>query len=493
MMTLLALASVAATMVTGLGLVCLVQRRPSSAPGAAVLAAGAAYPVGALAVATWMRALAALGVEWSLPLALVPPGAGIAALAWMTRNGLATGVQAAWHGVARRDIEGAARLAWFALLGWLALRFAFLQSEVLARPPLPWEAWLDTAARGAVWHAWRDIVPFVAASEWSNGRYLAGLPPGHALPPLLDAWTAVVAGRFDDTVIHAPWPMFWLSQVLLVYGAIRTAGAPAIAALASAALVGTLPLANAHAALGGTAALPLGTYLLAAVVFASRTTGTRAPGDVAVTVAAIAGMLWSSRAGVLWLPVLLPIAMAAVVRPERLPRLSAGLVAGAVIAASAAARLDPFARGAVPSLPAPGMGVLAEHALLHGNWHLLAYAALALGALAWRQWSAPALAGLSGAIGVGLAVLAVLVTTSAGRTMIGATGVVGHASTAFAPLLALWVAQVAFAWVRAARLPEPVPPATGVAHDAGDAGDAQPPAAPPGVALPPTADASAPR
>jgi hypothetical protein len=77
--------------------------------------------------------------------------------------------------------------------------------------------------------------------------------------------------------------------------------------------------------------------------------------------------------------------------------------------------------------------------------------------------------------------------------MIGATGVVGHASTAFAPLLALWVAQVAFAWVRAARLPEPVPPATGVAHDAGDAGDAQPPAAPPGDALPPTAGAGAPR
>ena len=493
MMTLLALASVAATMATGLALVCLVQRGPSSAPGAAVLVAGAAYPVGALVVATWMRALAAMGVEWSLPLALVPPVAGVAALAWMGRTGLATGVQAARHRVSRRDTDGATRLAWFALLGWLALRFAFLQSEVMARPPLPWEAWLDTAARGSVWHAWRDIVPFVAANEWSNGRYLAALPPGHSLPPLLDAWTAVVAGRFDDTVIHAPWPMFLLSQVLLVYGAIRTSGASAVAALASAALVGTLPLANAHAALGGTAALPLGTYLLTAVVFGSRATGTRAPGDVAVTVAAIAGMLWSSRAGVLWLPVLLPIAMAVFVRPERMPRLAVGLVAGAVIAASAAARLDPFARGAVPALPSPGMGVLAEHALLHGNWHLLAYAALALGVLAWRQWSAPALAGLSGAIGVGLAVLAVLVTTSAGRTMIGATGVVGHASTAFAPLLALWVTQVAWAWVRVARPPEPVPPPPGAAHDAGDAGNAQRPAPPPGDAVPPTADVDAPR
>jgi hypothetical protein len=94
------------------------------------------------------------------------------------------------------------------------------------------------------------------------------------------------------------------------------------------------------------------------------------------------------------------------------------------------------------------MGALAEQALLLGNWHLLGYAAIALAALAWRHWRAPALVGLSGAVGVGLAVLAVFATSSAGRATIGPAGVVGHAATAFAPLLALWVAQVAWTWVR---------------------------------------------
>jgi hypothetical protein len=94
------------------------------------------------------------------------------------------------------------------------------------------------------------------------------------------------------------------------------------------------------------------------------------------------------------------------------------------------------------------MGALAEQVLLLGNWHLLGYAALALAVLAWRQWREPALVGWSGAVGVGVAVLAVFATSAAGRATIGPTGVLGHAMTAFAPLLALWVARVAWAWVR---------------------------------------------
>jgi hypothetical protein len=85
------------------------------------------------------------------------------------------------------------------------------------------------------------------------------------------------------------------------------------------------------------------------------------------------------------------------------------------------ARLDPFARGALPTQPAPGMGVLAEHALLHGNWHLLAYGALALGVLAWRV------------PGVSLAATAMLVLLAA-QVTIGILNVVW--------LLPLWLATL---------------------------------------------------
>ena len=446
MTSLFALASLVATLAVGRAAVALAWREPLQAPGSATLAWGAAYPVGVLVVCAWLRALAAAGIAWSTVLALVPVVVAIGVLAWQWRKGGMHPLLVAARTVAGDGLDRAARVAWLALLGWLALRFAFVLTEVLARPPLPWEAWLDTAARGNIWYALRAPVDFVPAAQWDGDRYLAALTQGHSLLPLLDVFTALVVGRFDDTVVHAPWPMFWLSQVLLVYGAMRAAGAGALAALAGATLVGTLPLANAHAALGGTAALPLATYLLAAAIFTGRAASTRALPDALLAFAAIVGMVWVSRAGALWLPLLLPI-VAAAVRPAQALRVVGGVVAAAAIGASALARLDPFARATTPA-PAPGMGALAEQAFLLGSWHLLGYAAIALAVLAWRHWRAPTLVGLSGAVGVGLAVLAVFATSSAGRATIGPAGVVGHAATAFAPLLALWIAQVAWTWVR---------------------------------------------
>ncbi len=446
MTSFFALASLVATLAVGRAAIALAWRGPLREPGAGALAWGAAYPVGVLIVCAWLAVLAAVGIAWTAVLALVPVVVAIGILAWLWRTVGMDPLLVAARTIAGDGLGGAARVAWLALLGWLALRYAFVLTEVLARPPLPWEAWLDIAARGSVWHALRAPVDFVPAAQWDGDRYLAALTQGRSLLPLLDVFTALVVGRFDDTVIHAPWPMFWLSQVLLVCGAMRAAGAGALPALAAATLVGTLPLANAHAALGGTAALPLATYLLAAAIFTGRAAATRALPDALLALAAIVGMVWVSRAGALWLPLLLPI-IAAGVRPAQALRIVGGVVVAAAIGASALARLDPFARTTTPA-PPPGMGALAEQALLLGNWHLLGYAAIALAALAWRHWRAPTLVGLSGAIGVGLAVLAVFATSSAGRATIGPAGIVGHAATAFAPLLALWVAQVAWTWVR---------------------------------------------
>ncbi len=492
MTTFLVLASLAATLAVGRAAVALAWRDPSPEPGGTALAWGAAYPIGVLVVAAWLYLLAVLGVRWSAVVALMPVVASLAVLVWHWRREFrarAAGVLRACGGA---GLERAARIAWFALLGWLALRFAFVLSEALARPPLPWEAWLDTAARGGVWHALRAPVPFVPAAQWTGDAYLAALPQGHALLPLLDVFTALAIGRFDDTVIHAPWPMFWLAQVLLAVGAMRAAGAGGLAALAGATLVGTLPLANAHAALGGTAALPLATYLFAAAIFTARAAATRALPDVLLALATAAGMVWASRAGVLWLPVLLPIAAAAL-RPGQLLRIVGGLVAAATIAATALVRQDPFARAAMPGTP-PGLGALAEQVLLLGNWHLLGYAALALALFASRQWRDAALIGWSGAVGVGVAVLAVFATSAAGRATIGPTGVLGHAMTAFAPLVALWVVRVAWAWARDAAAqaePRPLPAAPPAATT-----DAAPLAAASGATgeggdLPPAAPADA--
>jgi hypothetical protein len=462
MTLVLAILSVAGTALAGALVALLLLRGDVQRAGRNAILAAAAYPLGALLVFAWMQGLAIVHVRASSWLAVLPIAAAAAAAAWaIVRRHDSSRWRSYGAALWGANHEGAERWLWRALVAWLALRFGMLALEALSRPPLPWEAWLHAAARGHVWHALRAPAEFVPEAQWWNGgAYLAALTTSSALTPALDAWTTFALGGFDDTVVHAGWPMFWLSQVLVAYGAMRTADARPLHALVAATLVGSLPLGNAHAALGGTSAFVLATCYLLTVVLAWRALRSHAIGEAALAcLTAVAMFAAGGAVAAVWLATLVPlVAMRA--PPALARRIVAGIVVAGAIAAIVLAQNRLFVPATWREIPSPGLAALLQHAFLLGNWHLLAYAAIACLALGVPAWREPRWLPLSGV--VALAILATIVLcTSAIAFRLVAFGALAHATLVLAPVLALWTCAIAHAmWIGSAAGENAAAPAT---------------------------------
>ena len=162
-----------------------------------------------------------------------------------------------------------ARWAWRLLLAWLAVRFILLGIEVVSRPLYPWDAWTQWATKARVWYELGYLAPFARVSGWlaANGAaYFDAAPEYPPTMPLLQVWSCLALGRWDDVLMNWPWWQIGVALTLAVYGGLRSLGVAALAALVGAFLVASLPLANAHVALAGYADLPLAAWYTAAAL-----------------------------------------------------------------------------------------------------------------------------------------------------------------------------------------------------------------------------------
>ena len=250
-------------------------RQQGGTGGAAALRAGFGYCTGALLLTLWMRLLSVAGIMFGwlsigLPLALVT-----AALFAFARR---TGRIAAFD--ARTVIDSLfrtppllrwQRLVWIGLLAWLALRFLLLAADIAWQPLYPWDAWVQWATKARVWYELGRIAPFARAEEWfasPGGVYFDAAPNYPATVPLLQVWSCIALGRWDDSAMNWPWLFLLIALTCAVYGALRGEGIAPLAALVGAYLVASLPLLDTHAALAGYADLPMATiYTLAALAF----------------------------------------------------------------------------------------------------------------------------------------------------------------------------------------------------------------------------------
>jgi len=443
-------------------------RRPLAAPGEIAWILGVGYVVGAFLLTLWMRVLSAVGVPFgiaaiALPLLAVTLGLAYAGLRRRDAPPSAASRALATALGTPAEIGGRLKVLWWALVGWMALRFALLGYEVALQPLYPWDAWIEWATKARVWFESGRITPFVDAVQWlapGGNAWFDASPENPATLPLLQVWTCVVLGRWDDSLMNWPWWQFALALVLLTYGGLRRLGTGALAALLGAYFAASLPLANVHVALAGYADLPLATVYAAAVLAFLCWDAARASREAILAVALLAMLPLIKSTGALYALTLLPGVVVALA-----PRLGGRAVAtafGLVAFGLAVLAQTSFVVGG-RSLHldfAPAWTALVEDYFVTASWNLLWYGVVGVAILAARQLRTPQLLPVTTIATAAMLIVLTLFAFPGIAAFMTDPPTVNRATLHVAPLLVVFAILAFRAFAEKWRTANPPPPPT---------------------------------
>ncbi len=371
-----------------------------------LLAAGYGYPLGAFAATLTLRLLDAAGIPWTLPMVALPMLVLIVVLLGLTRARRGPRVSGSRILPAREVLLVPLRGLSWVCLALIAIRLIGLAAEIAWRPLQPWDAWSQWATKAKVWFDYGRMAPFVSQEQW--------LAPGDAMRfvdmhsyypatvPLLQVWTNVWLGRWDESLMNAPWLAVAVALGLAFYAQLRRAGADASTAMLFTYLVLSLPILNIHVALAGTADVFIATAYGMAAMALWRWTRTRERFDITLVAAMAAVLVTIKVEGMLWALTLVPPVVVALNR-----RVGLGLVfslgaAALFYVAFGPAEIAMFGyvlRTGFENVSLP----LMQHLFIMDNWHLLWLAAAVVVVRRYRRLWAPDLASMtatmSGALG----------------------------------------------------------------------------------------------
>ncbi len=437
------------------------------APGSAAWRWGCGWFVGVFLLTVWMRALSFSGVPLgaaSIGIPLLLLTAALAGMCLFRSATLRESLREASRVLAGEGLPRWQRIAWFALLAWIALRFALLLYEVAVRPLYPWDAWTQWATKARVWFAARAIVPFVPAADWlsavSTSVFFDAAPHYPATVPLTQTWMALLLGRFDDALVNLPWWADGVALGLALYGALRALKFEPLPALVGTWLVLSLPILEVHVALAGYADLAMAAYFTLGALATLRFAATRRWQDALLALVLAVACVTIKNPGRVWVLTMLP-ALAVAWSPRWGLRLAGMGLAAVALTVAVLVQTGMTVLGyRLQSQFGMPWSALADAYLLFGNWNLLFYAVLALAALAWRHLLTPAVAPYTILAFTGLMFLFFGFAFTNAGAWVEDQSTVNRATLHLAPLLVVWLLVTFRAWYGAAGpqpLPEPAP------------------------------------
>ena len=426
--------------------------------GVAALRAGFGYCLGALLLTLWMRLLSAAGIPFSwlsigLPLAIAT--AALLALAVRAGRIAPVDVRATIDSLLRPPLPRWQRLVWTGLLAWLALRCLLVAADVAWQPLYPWDAWVQWATKSRVWYEVGRMAPFVHAEQWlasTGGVYFDAAPNYPATVPLLQVWSCVALGRWDDSAMNWPWLLLLVALVCAVYGALRGEGIAPLTALIGAYLVASLPLLDTHAALAGYADLPMATIYTAAALAFYRWAMRRDWRDAVIALGLASCCPLIKIPGIVWALTLVPGVVVALL-PRRGLKVVGIAYALGLVALAALARTNVVILGyRLHADFTPGWRMFWDAYLLSSSWNLLWYGAAVLAIVGARHLASPRIAPLAVVVGTGVGfLLFVSWFTNASAWMLELT-TLNRATLHLAPLVVVLGVQL---WRELAADPQP--------------------------------------
>lgn len=362
-----------------------------------VLAAGYGYLLGALATSLAMRALDAIGVRWTVPLVALQLVALAVVACSLARLRSLPPRRERWR-VSRGRVAGlpqAQRLLFFACFALIVVRLFGLGLELAWRPLLPWDAWAQWATKARVWYEYGRIAAFVDPATWleSGGamQFVDAHPDYPATVPLLQVWTALCLGGWDESLINAPWLAILSALGLAFYAQLRRIGVGMAQAMLFTCLLLSMPFIDLHVAVAGYVDIFVAAAYGMATMALWQWAHSRDRSDALLAVLCALACIVIKKEGVVWALTLLPPVLVAVDR-----RVGLGVVALLGVAMLGYLLLGPgelrvlgyTLRTEFTNVSRP----MFEHFFQMDNWHLLWYLTLAVIALRWREAFSAAMA-----------------------------------------------------------------------------------------------------
>jgi hypothetical protein len=388
------IASVALPWLAGWCLVLALQR--TTEPRDLVLAAGYGYLPGVLVTSLAMRALDAVAVPWTVPLVAVQLIAFAAAACALARLP-SLSLRERWRaGRGRiRALPGPQRLLFIGGCALIVVRLCGLALELAWRPLLPWDAWAQWATKARVWYHYGSIAEFVDPAKWlASGTPMQFMDAHSDYPatvPLLQVWTALWLGRWDESLTNVPWLAVLTALGLAFYAQLRHTGVGIAQATLFTYLLLSIPFIDLHVAVAGYVDIFIAAAYGMAAMALWRWTRTRERADALLAVLSALACVAIKKEGIVWALTLLPPVLVAINR-------RVGLAAAALLGAAMLGYLlygpgelnvlgytlrTEFSNVSLPLL---------EHLFEMDNWHLLWYLALGTMALRWRALFSAAMA-----------------------------------------------------------------------------------------------------
>ena len=417
---------------------------PRSQPLPWAIAIGYGHFIGVLALTLLMRAWSLTGIRWSfwgLAALLVLFAAVPVVRAGERRAALARpGFGAEWHALERWK-----RIVMVALLAWIAVRFAGLLLEIVWRPLYPWDAWLQWATKARVWFDQGYMAPFEPFDLWiaaDPGKVFIDPNPTYpATVPLLQVWTCLAIGRWDDALMNLPWFAAGIALGFGFWGQVRAWGAPLLLATIGTCLLLTTPFLDTHVALAGYAELHMAAmYGLAAMAFFLWVRD-RDPRQGWMALVLVLALPLVKKPGIFWLASFVP-AYLVFLRP-RVAGIAFAIAAALGLAALFVLRetgLRIFGYALTGDVSAGEVSTaLAQNLFEMGNWNLFFWLLLAAIAATWRKLFDGALASITTMMLFGVYFLAVVFYFSVASEWVSDFSTVNRAVFHMVPLAAFFL------------------------------------------------------
>lgn len=361
-----------------------------------VLAAGYGYLLGALATSLAMRALDAVAVRWTVPLIavqLMALAAVACALARLPSLSLRQRWLAGWGRITA--LPRPQRLLFIFCFALIVVRLCGLGLELAWRPLLPWDAWAQWATKARVWYHYGMIAEFVDPAKWLESGSPMQFMDAHsdypATVPLLQVWTALWLGRWDESLTNTPWLAVLTALGLAFYARLRQTGAGIAQAMLFTYLLLSVPFIDLHVAVAGYVDIFIAAAYGMAAMALWRWARTRERAEALLAVLCALALIAIKKEGVVWALTLLPPVLVVVNRRVGLTAAALLGVAmlGYLLYGPAELNVLGYAlRTAFSNVSLP----LVEHFFEMDNWHLLWYVALVAIVLRWRVLFSAAMA-----------------------------------------------------------------------------------------------------